>query len=244
MASVPQSYLPPASQPWGRAIETNIATVERDMRINTSNTDNALRGITANVNLLSQQQVDLTVAQEALDAQQDTLAAQQAVLVGTRPRFAGDDGTYKYGYTLNGSPNGVLLTDKILYANLTLPYTNIVVNTSALCNIVVHKTATPGFPVTSSYSIIMKWWYKNVTTGYVSPVTNLLESLGRSFTGPTSQSAYVSDRITVANNFWTTLWDPGYYEIHVEYYYYLNGDFGSVTLSKISNVGILSDASV
>ena len=241
MVAVPQSYLAPASQPWGRAIEANLAAVERDMRINITNTDNALRGITANVNLLTQQQLDLTVAQEALDAQQTTLEAQQAVLTGTRPRFMGNDATYKYGWTLNGPQDGILLADEILYANLTLPRTNIIVLTNALCDVGVNQSPNPGFTVSASYRISMKTWYKNVTTGYVSPVTDLYTSLSRTAYSPTSQKASITDILPVVNNFWTTLWDPGYYEIHVEYYYYLGGSFGSVSLSKRSNIAILSD---
>lgn len=241
MVSVPQSYLPPASQPWGRAIETNLSAVERDARINSLNTDNALRGISANVNLLTQQQNDLTIAQEELAQTQQTLQNQQNTLVGIRPRFAGDDLTYSYGYVLKGPVDGTFLRDKVLYTNLTLPYTNIILSANALCSIALSANAIPGFTASANYRVHVKIWYKNVTTGYISSVQTFDSRLSRTFVGPTSQQAYISDKLNVTTSYSTTLWGAGSYEIHVEYYYYLDGDWGSITLTSATNTAILSD---
>ena len=243
MVSVPQSYLAPASQPWGRAIEANLATVERDMRINISNTDNALRGITANVNLLTQQQLDLTVAQEALDAQQNTLEAQQAVLSGTRTRYSASEGTTHYGYVLNGPSNGTFIYDKVFNANLTLPYTGLLFTPSAQSSISIQRSASPGFTVSAYYWLEARMWYKNIDTGVISATTTI-GTLRRDFTSPTSQAANMFEILPMVNTHSIGISIPGNYEFHTEYYYYLGGTSGSITLSKISNSALLSNGYV
>lgn len=52
---VPDSYLPPESQPWGRSVDQRIASLESVAALNAQNVDNNLKQLAASVNLLANQ---------------------------------------------------------------------------------------------------------------------------------------------------------------------------------------------
>ena len=52
---VPDSYLPPESQPWGRSVDQRIASLEAVAALNAQNVDNNLKQLAASVNLLANQ---------------------------------------------------------------------------------------------------------------------------------------------------------------------------------------------
>lgn len=70
MTVYPQSYLPPKSQPWGRAVDKRLHDIEDTARINGLNVDNNLKQLNSSVDLLGRQQSYLSslktyTAQEA-----------------------------------------------------------------------------------------------------------------------------------------------------------------------------------
>ena len=80
MATNPQSYLPPASQPWGRFIDKKITDIENTQEINSRNINNNLKQLNSNVNVLSIQQNTLQSQQNTLQSQQTQLNSQQSAL--------------------------------------------------------------------------------------------------------------------------------------------------------------------
>lgn len=244
MVAVPQSYLAPASQPWGRAIESNLAAVERDVRIKASDTDNALRGMTANVNLLTQQQLELAVAQESLEAAQASLAAQQAILAGTKTRYSGSDGTTQYGYTLNAAGGAeTLLYTKDFPVNLTLANTQLFITATAQTLLNLSRNAVSGNRVSTYYWVSSNIYWINNTTG----VTSSKYPMGywrHSVQSPTGQSASMeAETDTIFGTFGIGL-PAGNYTFKIEYLYYLGADWGSIQLSKVATTAVLSDGSV
>ena len=52
---VPDSFLPPESQPWGRSVDQRIAALESVATLNAQSVDNNLKQLAASVNLLANQ---------------------------------------------------------------------------------------------------------------------------------------------------------------------------------------------
>lgn len=60
MAVIPNSNLPPQSQPWGRSVDARIADLQRLAERNSLDSDNNLKQLASSVQLLSSQVTDVT----------------------------------------------------------------------------------------------------------------------------------------------------------------------------------------
>lgn len=117
MTRLPESYLAPKSQPWGRVIEKSITDAQQDIALNARNTDINLKQLNSSVNLLGRQQTILASQQATLTSQQATLAAQQAYLA-TFQTYQSSYPGFIYSGTLSGS-NWTRVLDFTLTFTLT-----------------------------------------------------------------------------------------------------------------------------
>jgi hypothetical protein len=78
MTVYPQSYLPPKSQPWGRSIESELINNREALRLNNLNTENNLKQLNSNIELVSRQQLEL-------ESQQNYLSSFKTYLVQSLP---------------------------------------------------------------------------------------------------------------------------------------------------------------
>ena len=58
--TVPDSLLPPESQPWGRSVDQRLTSLEFAAKLNNPSVDNNLKQLAASVNLLSNQVLQLS----------------------------------------------------------------------------------------------------------------------------------------------------------------------------------------
>lgn len=122
MTRLPESYLAPKSQPWGRVIEKSITDAQQDIALNARNTDINLKQLNSSVNLLGRQQTILASQQETIADQQATLQAQQDYLA----TFQTYQSSYP-GYIFSGTLSGNVWTRVLDFTlSFTLSRTSVV----------------------------------------------------------------------------------------------------------------------
>lgn len=80
MNRMPTRNLPPQAEPWGRAVDNQLATISRTNDKQAQDTGNALSAINGTLTRLGEQVSEIRTIADALVVQQATLEAQQAQL--------------------------------------------------------------------------------------------------------------------------------------------------------------------
>lgn len=80
MNRMPTRNLPPSAEPWGRAVDTELATISRANQKQAQDTGNALSAINGTLTRLGEQVAEIRSIADTLVVQQATLEAQQAEL--------------------------------------------------------------------------------------------------------------------------------------------------------------------
>lgn len=83
MSRMPTRNLPPQAEPWGRAVDNQLATISRTNDKQAQDTGNALSAINGTLTRLGEQVSEIRTIADTLVAQQATLEAQQSVLSET-----------------------------------------------------------------------------------------------------------------------------------------------------------------
>lgn len=80
MIRMPSRKLPPSAEPWGRAVDNELATISRTNEKQAQDTNNALSAVNGTLTRLGEQVSEIRTIADTLVVQQATLEAQQAAL--------------------------------------------------------------------------------------------------------------------------------------------------------------------
>lgn len=88
MIRMPSRKLPPSAEPWGRAVDAELASISRTNEKQAQDTGNALSAINGTLTRLGEQVSEIRTITETLVEQQATLEAQQVALESQQSTLA------------------------------------------------------------------------------------------------------------------------------------------------------------
>lgn len=128
MIRMPSRKLPPSAEPWGRAVDNELATISRTNEKQAQDTNNALSAVNGTLTRLGEQVSEIRTITETLVVQQATLEAQQAQLQAQQSTLSAQQAQLTAQVAQINAVIGGMVTAQTQTASQYVNYTNVVGN--------------------------------------------------------------------------------------------------------------------